>query len=1500
MKVILCFCLSVCAVLAGAPGEVDLSFEPGSSIRGGVFPLLALAEQPDGKAIIAGEFVNVHGAARNRIARLGIDGATDLSFLDNLTGIDNKIQALALQPDGKILVAGLFLKVNGHERSRIARLNPDGSTDRTFQEDMKGVTGGLIPTVNAITLQSDGRVLIGGGFSQVNGSNRNGIARLNADGSLDATFQNAAPNGVVFAVALQPDGRVLIGGNFTTIGSSNRIRIARLNSDGSLDPTFQPGPTGANNNVRCIALQSDGKVIIGGDFSDINGEPHFKVARLHDDGSLDKDFQNPTQIGPGSGVSALAVQPDGKIVVGGVISYYSVGLQSRGGLTRLNSDGTRDFTFDKTTGANNPVDALLLRPNGQILVGGRFTAFDDVPRIGVALVNSDGTLDRNYQNGPQGVDDFVRKLAVQKDGRILVGGHFGFADETARRGLVRLNFNGGFDDTFGYQTESGLNGSVFGIAIQPDGRSVIVGDFSQVHGSNRFFIARLGADGKLDETFGYNGSGASSPPHAVILQDDGKVLVAGPFASVNGTQRNSVARLTSTGALDPTFNAGAGASALVNNLALQEDGKILASGWFGVFANQTHGGIVRLLPSGDPDVSFQSGLAGANNRVDALVLLSDGRILIGGEFTTVNGVGRNRIARLLPDGSVDPSFGNNLLLVEGAVRALYQQPDGRVLVGGLFARVNGIQRNCIARLEATGALDVSFMNNLAGANEQVAAIAMDRNGNILIGGNFTQVNGISFDRVARLQSGLPCDPSLSVSVNSAAIAPGGTATLTATTSASNPSYLWVPGNATTASIDVSPQATTIYTVIVKDGVTGCTTTGQGTVTTFSGRVYLVQNPIGPEKPIPLGQRATFSAEALGLGPITYQWLHNGVAIAGATAPTLVIDPVSLADGGRYAVRIFDGLNRVESPPASLILDIPLLPAADAFGPVAAANSNNRITGLQGSNRGSLATATAEKDEPAHAGIPALASLWVGWAPEKTGVATLDTYGSGTDTRLAVYRRENLAQPVEFSNLRLIRANDNDSALPGQSGSRLQFNATAGETYFIAIDSADVVSGDFVLSWSLEVTEQLTPVVSPTLPSANFRAGESTSIGINIILDPLAVRREISWTRSGQPVTSDINGTIVISAFGPNDVGSYQAEVREFFADGSFRASKTDPIELQLYRRSNNTDADILAMDRLLDLNRQVASRPRALASARQRAKPQALSPGITGQQVFRTEGSTRDFGEPLHGGEDSTNSMWYPLIMETDGVVTVDTAESKFDTILVVYHDEGVSDDRNPYKGLRQIVVNDDANPLAGVRTSRAEFCARGLETYQVVVVGKAGASGMCFLNYSVRSFKNGQLCPPPEVTCPVRVGLRNARVGTTVQIQAQVSGRDPLKLRWFRGETFVAETTNPELSLYNLQTADSGMYRLEVSNTEGKVSQNIMILNVVTDARPVLGYLQECEGDLRIMLTGSSTSSYVLEALTEAGDWTILGMARPGLGSYEFPVTPAMNFLGYRARLVP
>lgn len=227
--------------------------------------------QPDGKVVVAGSFARPDSASLDRVIRLNSDGSRDASFAAPDGEANNNVLALALQPGGKIIIGGEFTQVGPAARNRIARLNPDGSLDRSFDPG-SGVAGNISPAVYTVALQKDGKVLIGGNFDTVDGVVRNTIARLNSNGSLDATFDpglgvsSTDPNfrvPWVSAVAVQSDDRVLIGGQFTDAGGIGRRNVARLNSDGAVDTSFDPGSgaTGDLASVEALALQPDGKVI---------------------------------------------------------------------------------------------------------------------------------------------------------------------------------------------------------------------------------------------------------------------------------------------------------------------------------------------------------------------------------------------------------------------------------------------------------------------------------------------------------------------------------------------------------------------------------------------------------------------------------------------------------------------------------------------------------------------------------------------------------------------------------------------------------------------------------------------------------------------------------------------------------------------------------------------------------------------------------------------------------------------------------------------------------------------------------------------------------------------------------------------------------------------------------------------------------------------------------------------------------------------------------------
>ena len=363
-------------------------------------------------------------------------------------------------------------------------------------------------------------------------------------GSLDNTF-NPVPgfNGDIYTLGVQADGKVLAGGDFTVVSYINRNRIVRLNADATLDDTFLSGMSGANAPVRSLVVESDGRLLLGGAFTIVNGVNRNRIARLLADGLLDSSFN------PGSGANntifALAetfVGADRRLLVGG--NFTSFNGNPRLGLARLRNEGNLDPSFDPNLAINGTVYAIAVYPtnsiqSGKILIGGDFTSVNDIVRLRIARLNSNGSLDTTFDPGT-GASDAVRALAIQQDGRVLVGGSFTNFAGLPLRHMARLNVNGSVDSSF--NSGVGANDTVAAIALQPDNRIVMVGEFTRANGVTRGRVTRLLPDGSVDPWINF-GQGANSFINALAIQPDGMILLGGGFSQFDGQNRQGLARI---------------------------------------------------------------------------------------------------------------------------------------------------------------------------------------------------------------------------------------------------------------------------------------------------------------------------------------------------------------------------------------------------------------------------------------------------------------------------------------------------------------------------------------------------------------------------------------------------------------------------------------------------------------------------------------------------------------------------------------------------------------------------------------------------------------------------------------------------------------------------------------------------------------------------------------------------------------------------------------------
>jgi uncharacterized delta-60 repeat protein len=646
------------------------------------------------------------------------------------------IRAAAIQPDGKIIAVGKFGKFNEASRGNIVRLNADGSVDDSFNPGE-----GANNTIWQVFLQTDGKILISGEFTSFNGVSRAQIARLNADGSLDNSFVPASEVDRVFGIAPLPNGQILAYGAVIAT-SVNSYGIVRLNADGSLDSTFSSSSTISYLILTC-AVQADGKIVIGGRWIEGRGN----IARLNPNGSYDTTFL------PGGGTNGdvlqTAVLADGKILIAGNFSQFSnsptAQPATRWTIARLNAaDGTLDTSFNApeyplANGFENFLMSLTIQPDGKIILGGN----GEMTRL-----RADGARDETFGAGNY-INGSIAGISPLPNGKMIVGGTFtriarGASDLNYRNGLARLDADGHCDASFNPGTAAILtahDNTKLVRAIEPlaNGKFYIAGKFNLVNGISRRSFARLNPNGSLDEAF--NPPDAAFAPDADIYslaaQADGCVLT--------GVFPYNLMRFCGSGQLDPNFNAQNSLFTVPFAVKILPNGQILVAG----FGGTSFSSIVRLNADGTSDFSFQP--VNLNSGVIySTAVQADGKIVIGGDFTSINGNARQRIARLNPNGTLDFDFRAGTT-ADGTVNSVAVQSDGKILLGGAFTQVRGFPRPGLARVEADGEFDASFATG-SGFDAAVKSIALQPDGKIVAVGDFQNFNNIAANKIARVNA----------------------------------------------------------------------------------------------------------------------------------------------------------------------------------------------------------------------------------------------------------------------------------------------------------------------------------------------------------------------------------------------------------------------------------------------------------------------------------------------------------------------------------------------------------------------------------------------------------------------------------------------------------------------------------------------------------------------------------------------------------------------------
>ncbi len=633
------------------------------------------------------------------------------------------------QPDGGLVVGGAFDSIAGQPRSNLARFRPDGSLDPAWNPSPNGF-------VSALAVDGSGAVFVGGGFTQIGGLGRQYLAKLSGSGEVDPDW-NPSPNQFVEALAVDGNGSVYVGGYFRGIKATSRNYVAKLSATGTgaLDLEWNPNVSAP---VLALAVGADGAVFAGGAFSrvgGIGGPARSRIAKFSGSGTgaLDLDW-NPSA--SGGYVRALALDGIGALYAGG--DFTMIGGEARNRIAKLSAAGTgaADPNWNPSPDGIT-VHALALDGNGSLYVAGDFRSLGGAARDLVAKLSTtgEGAADAGWHPSP---DKGVESIALDIDGRVMIGGRFTHVDQQMRLGLAAINVSGIVDASIDTESESEVNE----VVVQPDGGVIVGGDFEKAEGQPRANLLRLHSNGELDADWNPTADG---PVSDLALDSNGAIFVAGSFGAIGGVPRSYVAKLLSNGVVDPDWQPTL--DNWVNDLVVDGSGTIYIGGEFNRVNGQSHFRIAKLSGTGsgnaDPDWTpyLHSGA------VIALALDGAGSIYASGTFYGEQG---KLLAKYSTEGtgaSADPGWSSAAL--DHYVGALAVDTGGNLYAAGNFRPVSGPERYRLAKLNSSGIVDPDW--NPA-PNSYVSALVVDEKGSVYAGGDFSTIGGQSRNHLAKLSA----------------------------------------------------------------------------------------------------------------------------------------------------------------------------------------------------------------------------------------------------------------------------------------------------------------------------------------------------------------------------------------------------------------------------------------------------------------------------------------------------------------------------------------------------------------------------------------------------------------------------------------------------------------------------------------------------------------------------------------------------------------------------
>jgi uncharacterized delta-60 repeat protein len=598
---------------------------------------------------------------------------------------------------------------------------------------------------------NNGKIVVYGDFNLYQGITANSLAILNPNGSLDTSFNvGLGPDyvdqdyGSSSMICEQSDGKLIVVGNFTTFNGVSKKDIVRLNLDGTIDTSFNVGIS-SNGYITCVKIQNDGKILCGGQFSQFNGQSYASMVRLNSNGTIDSSF--------------------------------NIGLGFQNIINSFSEDGI--------------IKTIDIQSDNKIIVGGKFLKFNNFVKINLVRLNSNGTIDNSFNIGIGGGNNTVdgtnngqihKIIYDNSSNKIYLTGRINNFNGNPSYNLLRLNSDGTIDTTFNFTSIIGYNGLnsngyIYDMNLQSNGKILLGGSGFNLNNCTGSYCSRLvqiNGDGTIDTTFDCKLVGSYTTVYSIDSFND-FVIVSGQFTSVNYTPiyKGSIVKILQNGLTDLSFNPNLGSDPnnpfFLSSICLN-DGSIVTNPLFSINsdsnANYTNGiyneritaGLLKINSDGSINLNDYTNFLTSN--LSASCLTKDNASNLICSIAITQKIGEN--------GVIDNSFAStysiiapnivNVIVFDHAV-----QNDGKIIIGGNFRYSylgNNSYRQRLMRVNADGSLDTSFnvgkgINGTSVAGVEgyfVNTIALVPNSKIVLGGVFTNYNDNIVSNIVRLNS----------------------------------------------------------------------------------------------------------------------------------------------------------------------------------------------------------------------------------------------------------------------------------------------------------------------------------------------------------------------------------------------------------------------------------------------------------------------------------------------------------------------------------------------------------------------------------------------------------------------------------------------------------------------------------------------------------------------------------------------------------------------------